>query len=304
MPWRIHLANRPLHRVDLLTNARSCLLAAWSQPDRVSYFDAETGAKLGDYHLTLDWLSLRSFDSWQAALEDFAAPNSAYPPMLVSDGGIIYLNHSGARRLYVGSDGSLLLANGTQETALTQDTVHVIAMDRVSGLLALLDSEARLHLYQDGQEARQIPLDMQIIPNRRTGLVVAEGGDAVYVAHDHRLLHVNTTTETVETLDVHYHIGQFASSPDGAFVACADTDTNVVRIYNGQGLSPLFQGHAVDLMVKAPQLQLIADLPPARVAVSNMALDHQGRLAFALAGVVCMTNLESLQAVPKIHQFA
>ena len=48
----------------------------------------------------------------------------------------------------------------------------------------------------------------------------------------------------------------------------------------------------------------VADLPPARVAVSNMALDHQGRLAFALAGVVCMTNLESLQAVPKIHQFA
>jgi hypothetical protein len=270
----------------------------------VSYFDAETGAKLGDYHLTLDWLSLRSFDGWQAALEDFAAPNSAYPPTLVTDGGTIYLDHSGARRLYAGSDDSLLLANGTHETALAQETVHAIAMDRVSGVVALLDSEARLYVYRDSQAAGQIALDIQIIPNRRTGLAVTEGGDAVYVAHDHRLLCVNTITEIVETLDVHYRIGQFASSPEGAFVACADTDTNVVRIYNGQGLSPLFQGHVVDLMVKAPQLQLIADLPPARVAVSNMALDHQGRLAFALAGVVCMTSLESLQTVPKFHQFA
>lgn len=304
MPWRIHLANRPLHRIDLLSSPRSRLLAAWSQPDRVSYYELESGAKLRDQKLTTDWQSLRSSEDWQAASEEWVAPNGVYPPVMMCDGGTIYTNRSGKIRLYHGADGSLVMAHGSQEKMLSVDEIHALAMARESGAVAVLDVESTLHLCDRDAEPDTINLDLVLGPNRRTGLAMTAEGDTVFVSHSDCLLRVNTRTRSTACLNLHYRIGQFASSPDGRLLACADTDTNVIRLYDGETLTPRYQGHAVDLMAKAPQLQLIADLPPALVAVSNLALDDRGTLAFALAGVICVTGIDLLQPVPRVHQFA
>jgi hypothetical protein len=62
---------------------------------------------------------------------------------------------------------------------------------------------------------------------------------------------------------------------------------------------PRYQRHAEDLMAKATQVQLLADPPPQMVALSSLAINTKGVLAFALAGVVCVTDTEQMNMLPQ-----
>ena len=59
-------------------------------------------------------------------------------------------------------------------------------------------------------------------------------------------------------------------------------------------LVPLHQRHAVDLMARATQVQLIADPPPSRITLHTLAVDNNGTIAFALAGVVCVSDVTQM----------
>ena len=91
----------------------------------------------------------------------------------------------------------------------------------------------------------------------------------------------------------------FACSARGQRLVCCDQDANVIRVYNAADLTPLYQRHAADLIARANQVQLIADPAPSLVALNQLAVDDDGLVAFALAGVVCATDVTEFLALPR-----
>ena len=298
MPWRVHLSNRALYRLDILNAPRSPLLAAWSQTDRIAYFDLETGAAMGERGLEIADSDVRRSDTWQAVLPQLIAPNRAYPPVVFSESWTIYTMQDGRRRFYEGN--VLYIVNGQNDTKLKLETVVAVGLERTTGLLAALDHTGKLHLYDAGQATpRTFDVALPGPPNARSGVAVMIGGEAIVIASGHFLIKMDRQGNVMKRMELPYSIGQFASSPDGHLIACADIETNVLRIYDGDRFQPMFQRHAVDLMAGATQLQLIADLPPSRVAINSLAVDDAGNLAFALAGVICVTAAAQMRTLPR-----
>ncbi|WP_347259140.1 hypothetical protein, partial [Methylocaldum sp.] len=60
-------------------------------------------------------------------------------------------------------------------------------------------------------------------------------------------------------------------------------------------LTPIRQRFAIELVAEAFQVQLLADMPPVQAALSALALADDGLLAFAMSGVICLTDI-SLRA--------
>ncbi|MBC7812483.1 MAG: hypothetical protein H7175_15120, partial [Burkholderiales bacterium] len=103
----------------------------------------------------------------------------------------------------------------------------------------------------------------------------------------------------LKRLNTHYFINMMACSANGAVLATSDSEAGVVRVYDGVELLPTRQRHAIDLVATATQVQLMADLPPLSIALSALTIDDNGVLAFAMSGVVCVTEISKMDALPR-----
>jgi hypothetical protein len=90
-----------------------------------------------------------------------------------------------------------------------------------------------------------------------------------------------------------------ACSPDGARVVTSDTEAGLIRVYNGHDLKQTHQRFAVDLIADAQQVQLLANLPPITATVSALVAGDNGVIGFAMSGVICMTDVSYLTALPQ-----
>lgn len=297
MPWRLHLTNRALQRLDILSEKLPAVLAAWTQPGRVSYVDMASGTLLTEKRLTD--LGNRQPERWLLLQPELPAPNSQYPPVIPGPNLTIHLSQTGQQRLYHLSSGEVYFATGAQETRLDADSgFAACALMPANERMAALDRKGRLHIYQQSTligtfETGFSNLDPDVFT------VMTASHHAFYVVHQNTIIIVDADGHLRRRLDLHYPIGAFASSPGGRWLACCDHDTNVIRMYQASDLIPLYQRHALDLMAKALQVQLIADPPPARAALRILAADDEGMLAFALAGVVCVTDITQMSALPR-----
>src|SRR3982751_265804 len=78
MPWRVHLTNQAIQNLHILPGKQT-LLAAWTQRDRATYFDLETGIELGEHqHKAVS----RQSDKWAEFIASLVAPNGAYLPFV------------------------------------------------------------------------------------------------------------------------------------------------------------------------------------------------------------------------------
>ena len=298
MPWRVHLSNRALHRLDILNTPKSSLIAAWSQPERVAYFDLESGAAIGEQSLEIADSDVRQYGAWQSLMPQLVAPNGAYLPVVANDSWTVHSTRDGQRRFYYGD--AAYLVTGAQEIKLDIESIVAVSLERASGLLALLDAAGKLHVYEPGNvSTHQFDIGLANQPDARSRLALMGGGHAIVVASEHVLLKVDRQGRLLKNVELPYSIGRFASSPNGQLLACGDRDANVIRIYDGERFQPMFQRHAIDMMASATQLQLIADLPPSRVAMNSLAIDNVGNLAFALAGVMCVTAVAQMRTLPR-----
>lgn len=298
MSWRVHLSNRALYRLDILSGPRFPVLAAWPQPERVTYFDLSSGAALREHEHEIDDFAVREHEAWQTILPQLVAPNGAYPPVVASETWTVYTLRDGQRRFFYNADEAFIV-NGPEAVKREGGPPLAVGLDRASGLLALLDTTGQLHLHPQSGESRHLDIGLTENPGGRSGIAVVDGERGVCAASDQTLVRVDSQGKLLKRVELPYSIGRFASSPDGRLLACGDMDANVIRIYDGDRLQPMFQRHAIDLMAGATQLQLIADLPPSRVAMNSLAVDNAGNLAFALAGVLCVTAVAQMRPLPK-----
>jgi hypothetical protein len=299
MAWHLHIANRAIYRLDILGDSRQPLLAVWTQPGRVSYVDLQSGATVGEQRLTD--LANRQPEHWQTLLSELQAPNGVYPPVVVGAGLSIYLTQTGQQRLYHLSSGEIFLAAGAREAKLDGDArFRVVALNRTNGVIGALDSSGKLHVYQQGSGLKIHDIGLPALdPEVLVAIVIPGDNSTIYIACDRLLLRVNAQGQVDKRAQLHYPIGAFACSARGERLVCSDRDTNVIRVYNAADLQPLYQRHAADLIARATQVQLIADPAPSMVALNHLAVDDEGQVAFALAGVVCATDVTEFLALPR-----
>lgn len=298
MAWRLHLTNQAIQRVDILPG-KPPLLGVWLARDRAAFFDPDGGTQAGEMVYKAPAVESRQSAKWQEFTASLTAPNGAALPVVRAAGTTIYTTEDGRMRLYIAGD-DLFLETGGKEVKLDtgEAAFAAIGIDRFLGLIAALDEQFRLTIYQQHIRVGQFDTGLKIEDDTNPGVVVSNGGSAIFVSNGHEVALMDSGGRVRRRLPVHYPVGRMACAPNGKLLLLSDAETGVIRAYSGD-LTPTHQRHAIDLLQDAAQLQLIADLPPASAGVGALAVDNQGTIAFALSGVVCVTALERMTPLPR-----
>jgi len=299
MAWRVHLTNQAIQRLDILKGKPS-LLAVWTRRDRVHCFNLNTGAEVGEQTINGGKSDERKSAAWQVFLKGLTAPNNAPLPQVRVGGLTILTTDDGLMRLYA-SDGTLSVEIEGKEIPLETGGKGVIAvgLDRFLGLVAALDEDGKLHIFQQHIPVGVFDMELDLETGVMPAVVLARGGAAIFVTDGRKIIRTDSGAKSRKVFEAHYFIGRMACSPDGSLLAASDTDNGVIRLYNGKDLTPTHQRHAIDLLAEATQVQLIADLPPENIALSALAVSDKGLLAFAMSGVVCVTEGDQMDALPR-----
>jgi hypothetical protein len=304
MGWRLYLSNQAVQRLDMLTG-QPPLLAVWMARGRVYYFDQQTGAQVGERTIPDVPAAARTDDVWHSFAAGLVAPNKAYLPYVRTALGDLRSSSDGRLRLVYAPPAALALELEGKDIALDTGAaarLRAVALDRLMGLVAALDENGLLHLFQQHIPLGAFDLGLRLGDGLPLAVVVAQGGGAVFASDGRQLVLTDSSGAVSRRLEAHYTIGHIACAPDGRLLATTDLDTNVIRVYNGADLTPTHQRHAVDLLAAARQVQLMADEPPALGALNALTLGSKGKLAFALGGMVCVSATSELNALPRARR--
>lgn len=301
MAWRIHLTNQAIPALDILPG-KSPLLAVWTQRDRVAYFDLETGASLGEQTHLLGSVDNRQHPRWGEFMTGLVAPNQAVLPVVNTPLGMVYLTGDGRMRVTQVRAAELFLEIDGKELQLDAGEAEAflaVGLDRFLGLVAALDEAGKLHVYQQHIPVGVFDFGLTADENYEPNIAVAFGGGALFVTDGRRIVLTDSSGKSRKQLDVHYFIRRIACSPNGRYLATSDAETGVLRVYAGADLTITHQRHAIDLVLAATQVQLLADIPPMGTALGPLAVDNQGHVTFAMSGVVCLTDLAQMDELPR-----
>jgi WD40 repeat protein len=298
MTWRVHLSNQTIMNLHILPG-KEPLVVAWTQRDRATYFVLETGLEVGEHKHTAVG---RQSDRWADFLASLNTPSGKPLPMIRTAQFTLLTTEDGKLRLYRMASGDLLLELDGQEVKLELNLkaeLIALALDRVMGVIAVLDAKGKLHLAQQNISVGAFDLKLTLADDSQPAVVIADGGSAIFITDGHDLVLSDTSGKVKKRLLMHYLVRRIACSPNGKYVVTSDLETGVIRVYDGEDLTPTHQRHAIDLLQDAAQLQLMADLPPVSAAPSALVIDDKGNLAFSISGVVCVTSLKEMDALPR-----
>jgi hypothetical protein len=301
MAWRLHLTNQAIQRLDIL-DGDPPLLAVWSRRDRIAYYDLETGAFQAEQKLDIPNPDNRQSDEWRLFVSDLSAPNGAKLPSLRIQKISAYFTDDGRMRLYNIGNAGLTLDSDDKEIALDlggETEILAFALDRFLGLSAALTGDGKLRVFQQHISVGAFDLNLSIQDQVRPAVAISRGGGSIFVTDGQTIVLTDSSGQVHKQLTTHYLIRYMDCSPDGSYLATSDADTGVIRIYNGSDLTFTHQRFAIDLVAQATQVQLIADLPPSLVGLSALTINNDGILAFAMSGVICITDFSHMDELPR-----
>lgn len=304
MAWRLHLTDSPIRRLDILSG-RPSILVGWMSAQRIAFLDLQNGAKRDERTLEPADTEDRHDEAWQTFVKSLTAPNGKFLPEVRTPKGIIYTTAEGDLRLYRLPAGELVLQTEDAETALptkTGDTTPrftALGMDRVDGLIAALDTDAKLHLFRRHERLGVFETGLTLSDEFRPLLVVSKGSSAVFLSDGAQIAAFDMNGKCKQRVHLHYRLGAINCSTDGRRFVATDLDSNVIRLYSGGELNPTHQRYATDLLAESKRAQLLAGDLPVSAALGPVAINSKGVVAFALAGTICVTNLTKMKAMPK-----
>lgn len=301
MSWRLHLTNQAIQSLEIVDGDPS-ILVAWSRRDRVAYYDLDSGTPYGEISFEVPVVESRQDEKWQSFLNTLTAPNNAHLPVIHTPSLDIYTTDDGRMRLYHAGDTELYLESDGKEVQLEvidAERFRAVALDRFLGLSAAIDEKGKLHIYQQHIRVGAFDLGLTLDEGLKLSVVISRGGGAIFVSDGQRVVLTDSSGRIRKKLEPHYFIGDISCSPNGKYLVTNDIDTGVLRVYNGAELQALHQRFAIDLLAEAIQTQLIADLPPMMVGLSALTMDNKKRIAFAMSGVICVTDAEHMDDLPR-----
>lgn len=296
-PWRLHLSNRSISRIDILPGEPP-LLGVWARADRVTCYDLSSGAQMSDQVVGVPPTYDRTLLEWQNYVESLRAPNSAPLPVVRTPQVAIYTTHTGKRRVYHQADGTFHANGGISEPEQTlkmPPEADTVAMAHGTGAIYALSPDGALLGADGGRYSVGLVGGAGYTP----GLAVSDDGTTIYATDGRRLVSATPEGKPRLRLELPAPISLMTCSPDGRYVLTSDTDTGVLRVYDGERLRQSHQRFAIDLIAGARQLQLMADLPPVTASVSAIAISNEGYLALTMYGVICLTSLEQMTRLPQ-----
>ena len=302
MAWRIHLANQAIQNLHILPT-KPPILAAWISKRRLHYYDLSRGLLLSEQILPSPPNVARKEDDWQNYIAQLISPEkNVYLPYVRMRNTEMYSTDDGKLRLYRDADDRL-----TMETDGVEEELSIVGgerfisvdLDRALGTVVGLDESLRLHVYQQNIRVGAFELELENDVDLRPNVVVSRGGSNIYATDGRSLVSVDTSGTILKKLDLHYYVGRMTCSPGGGMVITTDMENGVMRVYRGETLTLTHQKFVIDLVADAAQIQLLADLPPTTTAISAIAAYNRGMIAFAMSGVICVTDVEALDEVPR-----
>lgn len=299
MTWRVHLPHPIVRRIDMLSGERT-VVAVWTQPDRVHFYDQRNGASLGERVVEKLAFTDRHDERWRHFLDGLKAPNGRYLPLVRTPGMTIYVTEDGRSRLLQTPDGWVVEILGKESPLILEKDVRLIAldMDRQSGAIAALDVRGKLHLYQQRLYAGIFDTGLQVEEGMTLRVLVANEGKQILVSDGQSLIVIDDLGKVRKRHELHYPLGALAIAPDGKWVATCDAEIGVIRLYDGLNLQPAFQRYAIDLAADARRVNPAAGTQPPTVSPSVLSLTSRGVLGFALGALLCVTSVTKMRPVP------
>lgn len=298
--WRLYLTDQTVRRLDLLPGKPS-VVAAWTGARRVFFFDMTHGARLGERAYDGILPPTRTGEAWKTFVEGFQAPNGATLPVVRASGLTLYTSTDGATRvLHDDATGDLLLDTAGQQVRLHRDPATrfvAVAYDRGTGLIAALDEAGRLHTYKRDLRLAIVDLGL-VVEDWRPTLLVPQTGNRIICSNGEVVVVTDAAGVVQHRLVPHYRLGAMACSPDGKNLALVDADTGVIRIYDAD-MQPTHQRFADDLLADARRVQLMGGSGSSQSMISALALSNRGVLAFAVAGIVCVSSTSRMAVHPR-----
>jgi hypothetical protein len=301
MAWRQLLSDRPIRRLDILTGKPS-LLAAWARPDRVAYLDLQTGAKVDEHSFEEPQAADHTDERWKQFTNRIIAPNGVYLPFVRPRHTALFTTSDGRMHVFYGDGGQVFLETNGKEIKLdipSDVRVASVSLDRMLGLLAALDWKGQLHIFQQHIRVGVFETGLVLQDHLQPEVVVSQGGTCIFVSDGQQMVLFDPSGRERKRLNLHYTVGELACSPDGKLLVTSDVESGVVRIYNGLELIATHQRFAIDLMADAKRVHHTASGGTVGTALGAMALNNKGVLAFALSGMVCVTNLARFKSHPR-----
>lgn len=302
MAWRIHLTNQAIRDLNILPS-KPPTLAVWTHWQQVHYYDLNNGTFLEDRRFPSPPAQPHHSDAWQAYLATLKGPKDAqYLPLIRTPQTEIHTTDDGKLRLYRQRESVLMMeTNGEEEALDVQNAQQFLSvdLDRALGMVVALDEECHLHIYQQNIRLGRFDLGLVANPDLRPSVAVSRGGGSIFATDGKRLVVTNLSGKVLKQQEMHYYIGRMACSPGGSMVITGDMESGVLRVYHGETLALTHQKFAIDLVAASTQVQLMADLPPMGTAVSALTGYVRGSFAFAMSGVVCVTNIEHMDRIPR-----
>jgi len=302
MSWRIHLTNQAIQSLHILPG-RSPVLVIWTRNNRVHFYDLDTGVLLSERIIPTAPKQPRHSDAWQEFAATLTGPDQVYYlPFVRANGTDIFATDDGKLRLYRVQDNEFYMETDGAEEALTiaeADRFLTLDLDRALGTVAALDEQYRLHVYQQNIRVGAFDLAFQSDLNLQPAVAVSRGGSSIFASDGRHLIATDSSGKIKKRIETHYYIRRMVCSPGGGMVMTSDMESGVLRVYRGDDLTLTHQKFAIDLVADAAQIQLLADLPPMGTSISALTAYSRGVLAFAMSGVVCVTDVTYMDELPR-----
>jgi hypothetical protein len=302
MTWQTLLpTTRIIRRLDILPG-KPPLLAVWTRFNEVSYFDLRDGLAQGDATFTPPDDPDREGDAWQTFVGTLKSSNKATIPFLRNGDMTLFSSADAHLRLYHTGNADLYLEEEGEEAQLDAggaSSFVALAFDPLLGVAAALDEAAKLHIYQQNIPVGVFETGLTLQSELQPSLAIAHSGGSIFASDGQKLVLIDNGGKVLKTLDAHYYIGQIACSPNGNRLATSDLEAGVIRVYSGAELIPMHQRYAADLLERA-QMENGQQIDiPEGAALTALAINNQGVLAFALSGCVCVSETGYMDALPR-----
>lgn len=305
MTWRIHLTNQAIQYADILQGEPD-LLAVRLRRDEFAFFDLDSGVQFGELRFEMPVSSDdRSSPEWREFLKSLTAPNGVGLSDIVTPAGRMLTTEDGGIRLYQASATALRLFADGRETTLDRggaEAFAAAALDRLMGLVVAVDNEGKIHIFQQHRRVGAFSHGLRPAEESTYSIAVAHGGSVIYVSDGSQIVALDSAGRAKGSRSVSYTVRQMTCSPDGKLIVTSDMDIGLIRMYRASDLALVRQRFAIDLILDATQVQLMAEIPPRFVAPGALRIDNAGRFALTMAGVVCVTHLEYLDQIPTAAQ--
>ena len=132
MAWRLHLSDRTIKRLDILSG-KPTVLAAWTLASRVTFLDLQNGSQQGDRTIEDVKANDRRSPAWQEFVKSLTAPNGVSLPVVRTRQATIHMTADGQMRAYQTNPSDLFLEVDGKESKLWQrQPYHIVILQTVT----------------------------------------------------------------------------------------------------------------------------------------------------------------------------